>query len=208
MVAEIPRFQREARALIDDVAADGVSLGDWLHERRYSPAFIERLIVPQASAVWSADPREMWRFPARFLARFFDNHGMLGLRDRPQWRTVAGGSQVYVDALVRPWRDRIRRRHAGHGDPAPRRPRRGAPARGDLERFDEVVLAVHSDQALRMLADANGPERELLGAIPYQRNEAVLHTDRTLLPRRRRAWASWNYHLLDDPPPARPSRTT
>jgi len=200
MVAEIPRFQREARALIDDVAADGVSLGDWLHERRYSPAFIERLIVPQASAVWSADPREMWRFPARFLARFFHNHGMLGLRDRPQWRTVAGGSQVYVDALVRPWRDRIRvgtpvteiQRHDDHVAVRPRG--------GDLERFDEVVLAVHSDQALRMLADANGPERELLGAIPYQRNEAVLHTDRTLLPRRRRAWASWNYHLLDDPP--------
>jgi uncharacterized protein len=200
MVAEIPRFQREARALIDDVAADGVSLGDWLHERRYSPAFVERLIVPQASAVWSADPREMWRFPARFLARFFHNHGMLGLRDRPTWRTVAGGSQVYVDALVRPWRDRIRvgtpvteiQRHDDHVAVRPRG--------GDLERFDEVVLAVHSDQALRMLADADGREREVLGAIPYQRNEAVLHTDRALLPRRRRAWASWNYHLLDDPP--------
>ena len=154
MVAEIPRFQREARALIDDVTADGVSLGDWLHERRYSPAFVERLIVPQASAVWSADPREMWRFPARFLARFFHNHGMLGLRDRPAWRTVAGGSQVYVDALVRPWRDRIRvgtpvteiQRHDDHVAVRPRG--------GDLERFDEVVLAVHSDQALRMLADA------------------------------------------------------
>ena len=133
MVAEIPRFQREARALIDDVAADGVSLGDWLHERRYSPAFVERLIVPQASAVWSADPREMWRFPARFLARFFHNHGMLGLRDRPPWRTVAGGSQVYVDALVRPWRDRIRvgtqvTEIQRHDDHVAVRPRGGDPS--------------------------------------------------------------------------------
>ena len=129
MVAEIPRFQREARALIDDVAADGVSLGDWLHERRYSPAFIERLIVPQASAVWSADPREMWRFPARFLARFFHNHGMLGLRDRPavahRRRRLAGLRRCARAPVARPHP----RRHAGHGDPAPRRPRRGAAAR-------------------------------------------------------------------------------
>jgi predicted NAD/FAD-binding protein len=200
MVAEIPRFQREARALLEDAALDGQSLGDWLEERRYSAAFIERLIVPQASAVWSADPREMWRFPARFLARFFHNHGMLGLRDRPRWRTVAGGSQRYVDALVRPWRHRIRpgtpiaaiHRHEDHVTVRPRG--------GDPERFDHVVLAVHSDQALGMLADATAPETELLRAIPYQSNEAVLHTDRRLLPRRRRAWASWNYHLLDEPP--------
>jgi predicted NAD/FAD-binding protein len=200
MVAEIPRFQREARALLDDAAADGASLGDWLQERRYSRAFVERLIVPQASAVWSADPLEMWRFPARFLARFFHNHGMLGLRDRPRWRTVTGGSQRYVDALIRPWRHRIRagtpvaavHRHDDHVTVTPRG--------GDPERFDEVVLAVHADQALRILADAGAAEHEILGAIPYQRNEAVLHTDRRLLPRRRRAWASWNYHLLDHPP--------
>jgi uncharacterized protein len=200
MVAEIPRFQREARALLENGGADGVSLGDWLQEHRFSAAFVERLIVPQVSAVWSSDPGEMWRFPVRFLFRFFHNHGMLGLRDRPAWRTVTGGSQRYVDALVRPWEHRIRtatpvraiHRHDDHVTVTP--------DGGEPERFDEVVLAVHADQALGMLADARPAEHELLGAIPFQDNEAVLHTDRTLLPRRRRAWASWNYHLLDDPP--------
>src|SRR5262249_34287083 len=161
----------------------------------YSRAFVERLIVPQASAVWSADPLQMWAFPARFLVEFFDNHGMLGFRERPAWRTIVGGSRTYVEALVRPWRPRPRlstpvraiHRSADHVTVTP--------AGGEPERFDEVILAAHSDQALRMLADASDREHEILGAIPYQPNEAVLHTDARLLPRRRRAWASWNYHL-------------
>jgi predicted NAD/FAD-binding protein len=122
---------------------------------------------------------------------------MLELRGRPQWRTVTGGSYRYVEALVAPFRDRVRlrtpvaaiHRHAGHVTVVPRA--------GEPERFDEVILATHSDQALELLADATPREHEVLGAIPYQRNVAVLHTDRRLLPRRRRAWASWNYHLLD-----------
>jgi predicted NAD/FAD-binding protein len=142
----------------------------------------------------------MWTFPARFLVEFFANHGMLGLRDRPEWRTVKGGSARYVEALTKPWRDRIRlstpvdeiRRAHDHVTVKPRG--------HEAERFDEVVIATHSDQALELLADPSDREHELLGAIPYQPNEAVLHTDRTLLPRRRRAWASWNYHLLADPP--------
>jgi len=149
--------------------------------------------------VWSSDPAHMWRFPARFLVEFFDNHGMLGFRGRPRWRTVKGGSREYVDALLAPLRDRLRagtpiteiRRLDDHVSVTPRG--------GEPERFDEVVIAAHADQALRMLADASDREHELLGAFPYQRNEAVLHTDTTLLPRRRRAWASWNYHLLGVP---------
>jgi uncharacterized protein len=198
MLADLVRFQRDARALLADGAGDP-SLGAWLEERRYSRAFVDRLIVPQASAVWSADPRQMWTFPARFLAAFFDNHGMLGLRDRPRWQTVTGGSARYVEALTRPWRDRIRlatpvqaiARHDDHVAVTVR----GRPP----ERFDEVILATHSDQALALLADASAAEHEILGAIPYALNEAVLHTDRRLLPRRRRAWASWNYHLVDEP---------
>jgi uncharacterized protein len=198
MLADLVRFQRDARALLADGAGDP-SLGAWLEERRYSRAFVDRLIVPQASAVWSADPRQMWMFPARFLAAFFDNHGMLGLRDRPRWQTVTGGSARYVEALTRPWRDRIRlatpvqaiARHDDHVAVTVR----GRPP----ERFDEVILATHSDQALALLADASVAEHEILGAIPYAPNEAVLHTDRRLLPRRRRAWASWNYHLVDEP---------
>jgi predicted NAD/FAD-binding protein len=200
MLAEVVRFQRAARELIAGRGDAGVSLGHWVEQLRFSRSFIDRVIVPQASAVWSADPRQMWSFPARFLAEFFDNHGMLGLRDRPRWRTVAGGSARYVEALTAPWHDRLRlstpvdaiERHDDHVLVRPRG--------GERERFDEVIVATHSDQALRMLADATDREHELLGAIPYQSNEAVLHTDERLLPRRRRAWASWNYHLLDDPP--------
>jgi predicted NAD/FAD-binding protein len=198
MVADLVRFNREARALLRAVG-DGPSLGHWLQELRFSRAFVDRLIVPQASAVWSADPRQMWSFPARFLVEFFDNHGMLGFRDRPRWRTIAGGSRAYVEALVAPWRERLRlgtpvQAVTRADDHVVVRPRGGEP-----ERFDHVVLAVHSDQALRLLGDASDREREILGAIPYQANEAVLHTDVRLLPRRRRAWASWNYHLLAEP---------
>jgi hypothetical protein len=107
MMADLVRFNRDARALLR-AGGDGPSLGHWLHERRYSRPFVERLIVPQASAVWSADPAQMWTFPARFLVEFFDNHGVLGFRDRPQWRTVRGGSRTYVEAIVCPWRDRLR----------------------------------------------------------------------------------------------------
>jgi predicted NAD/FAD-binding protein len=198
MVGEYVRFNRDARVLLDS-GDDQTSLGDWLRELRYSDAFIRRLIVPQASAVWSADPQQMWSFPARFLVTFFHNHGMLSLTRRPRWRTIAGGSARYVEALTAPFAERIRLctpvdRIERFDDHVLVRPRGGEP-----ERFDEVVLATHADQSLAVLADASQREREILSAIPYQPNEAVLHTDRRLLPRRRAAWSSWNYHLLDEP---------
>jgi len=200
MVADLARFNRSARALLAlEDAGRGPSLGEWLERQRFSRAFIDRLIVPQASAVWSADPGQMWTFPARFLAEFFDHHGMLGFRGRPRWRVIAGGSRRYVDALTAPFADRIRLHTPvdaitrGPGEVLVRA--RG----GEPEAFDEVVLATHSDQALTVLQDASPREREVLGAIPYQENEAVLHTDVRLLPRRRRAWASWNYHLQPEP---------
>jgi predicted NAD/FAD-binding protein len=206
MVADLVRFNREARTLLAS-SGPGPSLRAWLEERRYSRAFVERLIVPQAAAVWSADPRQLWSFPARFLVEFFDNHGMLGFRDRPQWRTITGGSRRYVEAIVQRLGERRVRlatpiraieRHDAHVELTP--------LRGEPMRFDHVVIATHSDQALRMLTDASDREHELLGAFPYQRNEVTLHTDRGLLPRRRRAWASWNYHLLDGEP-GRPTVT-
>jgi predicted NAD/FAD-binding protein len=200
MLAEIPRFQRAAKALLAS-SEDGPSLGGWLEAQRFSRPFIDRLIVPQAAAVWSADPRQMWSFPARLLVEFFDNHGMLTLRGRPRWRVVRGGSARYVEALTRPFADRIR---LGARVSEIRRGEDHVTVQADgqqAERFDHVVIASHSDQALAMLTDASQREREILAAIPYQRNEAVLHTDVTLLPRRRRAWASWNYHLLDEPQP-------
>ena len=193
MIADLVRFNREARELL--ASEKDPSLGEWLAVGGYSDAFVERLIVPQAAAVWSADPAQMWSFPARFLVEFFDNHGMLGFHDRPRWRTITGGSRRYVEALTRPLGDRLRlstpvteiSRHPDHVVVSSRE--------CESERFDAVVIATHSDQALALLGDPSERERELLGAIPYQSNEAVLHTDRSLLPRRRRAWASWNYHL-------------
>jgi predicted NAD/FAD-binding protein len=198
MLRDWRRFNREAPALIG-MNGTAPSLGHWLEQQGFSRFFIERLIVPQASAVWSADPEQMWSFPASFMAEFFENHGMYSLRDRPQWRTVSGGSRSYVEAIVAPWRDRVRTAA----------PVRGIERLGDRvrieadgcesEEFDQVVIATHSDQALAMLADPSEAEREVLGAIPYQPNEAVLHTDASLMPRRRAAWSSWNFHLSPEP---------
>jgi predicted NAD/FAD-binding protein len=198
MIADLRRFNREARALLESPPAQTPSLQEFLRAGGYSDWFVERLIVPQASAVWSADPAQMWSFPAGFLARFFHNHGMLGLRDRPQWRTVVGGSRRYVEAVAQPLGGRIRL-----AAPVQRivRDAQGVEIWAqdcETERFDEVVIAAHSDQALAMLGDPSALETELLGAIAYQRNEAVLHTDERLLPRRRAAWASWNFHLEDE----------
>jgi predicted NAD/FAD-binding protein len=198
MLRDWRRFNREAKALIG-MNGTAPSLGRWLEQQGFSQHFIDRLIVPQASAVWSADPEQMWSFPASFMAEFFDNHGMYSLRDRPRWRTVSGGSRSYVEAISAPWRDRVRLA-------APVRRIERLPDRVRIEAegcesedFDEVVIATHSDQALALLADPSEAEREILGAIPYQRNEAVLHTDTTLLPRHRTAWSSWNFHLAAEP---------
>ncbi|HET6999216.1 MAG TPA: FAD-dependent oxidoreductase [Solirubrobacterales bacterium] len=194
MLRDWRRFNREARELIG-MNGTAPSLGVWLEQKGFSRHFIERLIVPQAAAVWSADPEQMWSFPASFMAEFFDNHGMYSLRDRPRWRTVSGGSRSYVEAISAPWRDRVRLRAAVR-----RIERRAGGVRIEAdgcesEEFDQVVIATHSDQALTLLADPSPAEREILGAIPYQANEAVLHTDASLLPRRRAAWSSWNFHL-------------
>ncbi len=198
MLSDLVRFNREARDLIA-TNGSGPSLRDFLEDGKYSEYFIERLIVPQVSAVWSADPEQMWSFPASFLATFFENHGVLQIRNRPTWRTIPGGSRRYVDALTAPFADRIRLR-----TPVERVRRLGDDGgvaidhAGGSDRFDEVVLACHADQALAMLAEPNRLERELLPAFPYQPNEAVLHTDTSLMPRRRSAWASWNFHLTDE----------
>ena len=198
MLRDILRFNREAPELLD--AEQEFSLHDYLQEKRYSAAFIRDYLIPMGSAIWSAEPARLLDFPARFLVRFFHNHGMLSVNARPQWRVVRGGSARYVEKLVAPFRHRIRlnapvvsvRRLAD---------RVLVRALGaEPERFDSVFLACHSDQALALLADATPLEREVLGALQYQENEAVLHTDASLMPRSRRAWAAWNYHV-----PARPS---
>ena len=193
MIRDILRFNREAPALLDNDRS--ISLNGYLRERAYSREFIEHYILPMAAAIWSAEPELTGAMPARFFVQFFKNHGLLSVSDRPQWRTIQGGSRHYVQPLIAPFRDRIRlncpvdwvRRHPNQVQVKPRQ--------GEAEFFDQVVLATHSDQALRLLADPTPLEREILGAIPYQENEAVLHTDIRLLPRRQRAWAAWNYTL-------------
>jgi predicted NAD/FAD-binding protein len=200
MILDLLRFNRALRGLLEHEES-GESMHDFLSRQRFSRAFVERLIVPQLSAVWSADPREAGSFPARFVAEFFANHGMLGFRDRPGWSTVAGGSARYVEALTAPFRGRIRL-----GAPVSSVTRCAerveiVAAGGPAESYDQVILATHSDQALSILSDPSERERELLGAIRYQPNEAVLHTDSTLLPRRRAARAAWNFHLLREPKP-------
>jgi predicted NAD/FAD-binding protein len=206
MLADLARFNRAARELVAGHPGPGPSLAEWLEEQRFSRPFIDRLIVPQAAAVWSADPHQMWEFPARFLAEFFDNHGMLSLRDRPRWRTIRGGSARYVQALLDRFRGHVRL--ATPVSSITRAPDRVLvrPRGGEPEVYDHVVIATHSDQALCLLGDPSDAEHEILRAIPYQANEAVLHTDRRMLPWRRRAWASWNYHL-QDPAPGLPTVT-
>jgi predicted NAD/FAD-binding protein len=194
MIRDILRFNRQAPALLAQPGAE-LSLGEYLAANDYSREFVEHYILPMGAAIWSTDPGSMQRFPARFFVRFFHNHGMLSVDARPQWRVIRGGSARYVEKLIAPFRDRIRR-------DTPVEWIRRLPgqvrvkARGlEIERYDAVFLACHSDEALRLLADASPQESAVLGAIPYQRNVAVLHTDTRLLPRRRRAWAAWNYHV-------------
>ena len=199
MLADLGRFNRAMRSVLADQAGEERSLARFVRDGGYSTWFIERLIVPQASAVWSADPAAMWSFPVRFLAEFFANHGMLGFRDRPAWQTVVGGAHRYVEAISRPFADRVR---LATPVDALRRDHDGVALRtraGDVTRFDEVILACHADQALAILEDPSPAEREILTAFPYQTNEAVLHTDASLLPRRRAARQAWNYHLFAQP---------
>jgi len=195
MVRDILRFNREAPRLLDSPGGE-LPLAELLERGGYGRAFREHYLLPMGAAIWSTDAGRMLDFPARFFVRFLHNHGMLTVNDRPVWRTVTGGSARYVERLTAPFRHRIRL-----GTPVERIRRLPGgtivKARGlEAERFDVVFLACHSDQALALLADASDAEREVLAALPYQRNEAVLHTDARLLPRRRLAHAAWNYHVL------------
>jgi predicted NAD/FAD-binding protein len=197
MIVEILKLGRNAEKILRE-EPESTRLGDYLERERYSRAFVEHFVVPMASAIWSAEARVVSELPLSFFLRFFANHGMLNAFDQPTWRVVRGGSDVYVDALTRRFPGRIRiatpiariRRQPGCVEVTPR----SAPR----ERFDRVILACHADQALALLADPSEREREILGAIGYRENIAVLHTDERLLPRTRRAWAAWNYHAPAD----------
>jgi len=194
MLSEILRFNRQAMVLLSD-DGDDITLGDYLRQGNYSPLFIDYYLVPMAAAVWSADLQLMYQFPARYLMRFFHNHGLLSVSNRPQWYVIKGGSKTYVEALTRRFKDKIRLK-----SPVTNVERRSdgvwVTSRHGEERYDALFMACHSDQALALLQAPTETEQQVLGAIHYQPNEILLHTDSSILPKRRRAWAAWNYHLL------------
>ena len=195
MLIDIIRFNRNGASLLDE-GDTAISLEDYLKKEAYGKAFKEDYLLPMASAVWSADKNMMSRFPAKYLIRFFYNHGLLKIFNRPQWYVIKGGSKEYVDAITRGHRHAIRLDTAVN---SVSRSDTGVIIKTsvDQESFDYVFLACHSDQALSLLANPRELEREVLGAITYQKNDAVLHTDTSLLPKNRRAWAAWNYHRLE-----------
>ncbi|MCP9486835.1 MAG: FAD-dependent oxidoreductase [Gaiellaceae bacterium MAG52_C11] len=194
---EIARWLRTARCSLDEADYEQHTLEAYLDERGYSRRFRRHFLVPLTSALWSTAPGRALEFPAAYAIRFFDNHGMLGLR-RFAWRTVSGGSDTYVRALSERLGTKLQ---LGLGARSLRRDRDGIELTADdgaRHRFDKVVIATHADQALMLLEDPSGDERRVLGAFAYTRNEAVLHTDERLLPRARSARAAWNYRLGDD----------
>lgn len=194
MIRDILRFNKTTLPSVDHLDYSE-TLGDFLVENDYGQEFIDHYLIPMAAAIWSAEPGSVLDMPVKFLVRFFANHGLLQISDRPVWRVIKGGSRQYVNKLVAGHRDRIRLN-------SPVRSVRRIDDRVELhsesggrEFFDYVFIACHSGQALSLLKDATTAEREVLGAIRYQPNEAILHTDVSLMPKRRRAWAAWNYHL-------------
>lgn len=192
MLAEILRFYRQAPADLTALADPDMTLGDYLRSRGFSAAFRDDHLLPMAAAIWSSPADALMDYPAEAFIRFCANHGLLKLSGRPLWRTVQGGSRVYVEGLARGLDD-VRLNHAAM---AVRRMGRGVVVRdsqGGEDVFDHVVIGAHADQALALLEPPTPRERSLLGAFRYSRNLAVLHTDASLMPRRRRAWASWNY---------------
>lgn len=199
MLRDILRFYKEAPGLLARPEYEGMSLGTYLEREGYGRSFVEDHLLPMGAAIWSTTAQEMRLYPIQAFVRFFVNHGLLSLKDRPQWRTVAGGSREYVSRILADFSGQLRLQTpviSIQRDPG------GVEildAAGHLERFDHVVLGTHAPQSLDMLKDADRQEKALLGAFQYTQNSAVLHCDEALMPRRRAVWSSWNYVANADP---------
>lgn len=194
-LGEIVRFNNGCKVIYEADKYPTASLGEYLDQQGFSAFFCEHYILPMGAAIWSASIDDMRGFSLRFFIRFFQHHGLLNINDRPQWYVLEGGSRSYIPALTAPFKDRIQLNSPVTGI---KRSDDGVyvqVAQGEWQRFDDVVLSCHSDQALAMLTDATQDEIDVLGAMEYQNNEVVLHTDINLLPKRKAAWASWNYRL-------------
>jgi predicted NAD/FAD-binding protein len=192
MIRDIFRFRREFSRLLNE-EGQGQSLVSYLRSHGYSRRFMEYFIIPLGASLWSTDPKRIHDFPLATFVRFFDNHGFLRIKNPFEWKVIKGGSSRYVEKLTEPFRDKIRlstpvQAISPHSDSVEIHS-----ANGSVEKFDHVVLAVHSDQALALLEDPTQAEREILSAIPYQQNLTMLHTDSRILPERKRIWSSWNY---------------
>ena len=192
MLGDVVRFNRESVLALRAGLAH-VTLGELLEQGHYQQQFRENYLQPLGSALWSVPRTEVLDMPAEFFIRFFENHGMLSVRTQPKWRVIVGGSSQYVRALIQPFEHRIRL-----GTPVRTVARTEGAVLVNGESFDRVVFACHSDQALRLLVDPTPDERSVLGALPYQENTIVLHTDTSVLPRRRAAWGAWNYHVTPE----------
>jgi uncharacterized protein len=199
MLADLVRFYRQAPRHAAALEADMTSLGDFLDAHGYGRAFQDDHLLPQAAAIWSASARDIRDYPAAAFIRFCDNHGLLRITGRPVWRTVEGGSRAYVAKLTAAYRDRVRLGRPAHvvGRSGPGVSVRDAS--GETERFDQVVIACHADQALALLEGPSAAEHEILGAFGYSRNETILHSDLALMPRRRGLWSAWNYLGVTEP---------
>jgi len=198
MIRDILRFNKAA-AQTNLSQVTGVTLRDYLADNNYRREFIDQYLVPMAAAIWSAEPKRVLDMPVDFLVRFFSNHGLLQLQDRPTWRVISGGSREYVRKLVDGHRQQVRLNSAVR---SVKRTADGVEIRSsssEPEMFDAVFFACHSDQALALLGAPTRAEDEVLGAIKYQANEAILHTDERVMPKRRKAWAAWNYHIPSNP---------
>ena len=196
MLNDLFRFYRDARALLDADAATGMTLDEYLADRRFAPSFARHFLVPLTAAVWSTAPDAIGTFPVDYLLRFLDHHGLIGHGRTLEWRTISGGSRAYVRRVAErlgPWAVSV-------GTPvrAVLRDEGGVTVVADgrpAERFDAIVMATHADAALRLLRDADPAEAATLGGFEYSDNRVVLHTDAGILPRRRNAWASWNIDM-------------
>jgi len=198
MIRDILRFNKQSLALLE--SGSEIKLGDYLTQNHYKPTFINNYILPMGAAIWSTDAAQMLDFPALFLVRFFHHHGMLTVNNRPQWRTITGGSARYVEKLTEGFKHNIKLNTPIASVKRLENSVKIAPVNGEEQTFDYVFFACHSDQALKILgANATIQEREILSAIPYQENTVYLHHDINLLPKRKLAWAAWNYHVTAKP---------
>mgnify|MGYP001173313913 CR=1 FL=1 len=194
MLFDIIRFNKNARLDIDKIQPE-VTLGDYLSSNSYSKAFINDYIIPMGSAIWSTQADAMFRMSALFFIRFFNNHGLLQIKNRSGWWVIKGGSKEYVKKMIIDFKSKIRLNTGVNSITRSQDKITIKTESGIEEIFDAVVISTHSDQALNMLSDPSLEEKEILQALPYQSNDAILHTDSTVLPKRKSAWASWNYNL-------------